>query len=229
MPLRSLHRHSVARTPSIRVIATLQVEYSPLALDIKLEKLGLFKTAQELCIAIVACSPLGRSLLSGSFERTPALLAHRERPLIDGSLFFSRTLVQRTTESVSDGRCAMHIPLLTADNFPELIKLVDGFATTGAKHCVTSVVVAWLFPKVFAVHSTNKVKAPDPSSLSCFYPPLWNALRSCCGFGIAPRGQRGRGVAHLCQLAEDPRDHCRTRRAVPRRVQRPVLPRYPSR
>lgn len=91
----------------------------------------------------------------------------------------------------------MHIPILTADNYPELIKLVDGFAAIGAKHCTASVVVAWLFPKVFAVHSTNKVKAPDPSSLSCFYPPLWNALRSCCGFGIAPRGQRGRGVAHL--------------------------------
>ena len=68
MSLRSLRRHSVA-LHAVHPVAAVQVEYSPLALDIEFEKLDLFKTAQELGLASVACSPLGRRLLTGSFVR----------------------------------------------------------------------------------------------------------------------------------------------------------------
>ena len=60
---------ALRRAHAVHPIAALQVEYSPLALDIEFEKLNLFKTAQELGIAIVAYSPLGRGLLTGSFVR----------------------------------------------------------------------------------------------------------------------------------------------------------------
>ena len=74
---------ALRRAHAVHPIAALQVEYSPLSLDIEFEKLNLFKTAQELGIAIVAYSPLGRGLLTGSFVSIPVFLAHCEQPLID--------------------------------------------------------------------------------------------------------------------------------------------------
>lgn len=59
---------ALRRAHSVHPIAALQVEYSPVMLDIEFEKLNLFKTAKELGIAIVAYSPLGRGLLTGSFR-----------------------------------------------------------------------------------------------------------------------------------------------------------------
>ncbi len=58
---------TLRRAHAVHPIAALQVEYSPFTLDIEDEKLGLFKTAKELGIAVVAYSPLGRGLITGQY------------------------------------------------------------------------------------------------------------------------------------------------------------------
>ena len=45
---------ALRRAHAVHLIAALQVDYSPLDLNIELEKLGLSKSAQGLGIAIVA-------------------------------------------------------------------------------------------------------------------------------------------------------------------------------
>lgn len=61
---------ALRRAHAVHPIAALQVEYSPVMLDIEADsgKLALFRTAKELGIAVVAYSPLGRGLLTGSFR-----------------------------------------------------------------------------------------------------------------------------------------------------------------
>ncbi|THH09712.1 hypothetical protein EW146_g8608 [Bondarzewia mesenterica] len=92
---------ALRRAHAVHPIAALQVEYSPLALDIESDKINLFKTAKELGIAIVCYSPLGRGLLTGSF---------------------------RNAADVPDGHYAKYIPRFNPDNFPKIIKLADEFA-----------------------------------------------------------------------------------------------------
>ncbi|THH19291.1 hypothetical protein EW146_g1857 [Bondarzewia mesenterica] len=130
---------ALRRAHAIHPIAALQVEYSPLCLDIEFEKLNLFATAKELGIAIVAYSPLGRGLLTGSF---------------------------RTAEEVPEGHYAKYIPRFNPDNFPKIVKLGDEFAAIGAKHKATTgqVVLAWLLAQgdnVFVIPGTKKVKYLD--------------------------------------------------------------------
>lgn len=60
---------TLRRAHAVHPISALQVEYSPFTLDIEDEKIGLFKACQELGIAIIAYSPLGRGLLTGQYVR----------------------------------------------------------------------------------------------------------------------------------------------------------------
>lgn len=68
---------TLRRAHAVHPIAAIQVEYSPFALDIEDEKIGLLKAARELGVAVVAYSPLGRGLLTGRFVSPllPVLLA----------------------------------------------------------------------------------------------------------------------------------------------------------
>lgn len=50
-------------------ISALQIEYSPFSLETEDEKIGLLKTARELCVTVVAYSPLGRGLFTGQIVR----------------------------------------------------------------------------------------------------------------------------------------------------------------
>jgi aryl-alcohol dehydrogenase-like predicted oxidoreductase len=50
----------------VHPISAVQVEYSPFSLDIEDPKIDLLRTARELGVAIVAYSPLGRGILTGS-------------------------------------------------------------------------------------------------------------------------------------------------------------------
>ncbi len=60
---------TLRRAHAVHPISALQIEYSPFILDIEDEKVGLLKAARELGVAIVAYSPLGRGLLTGSIVR----------------------------------------------------------------------------------------------------------------------------------------------------------------
>jgi len=55
------------RAHAVHPISAIQVEFSPLVLDIEDEKLAILKTARELGITIVAYSPLARGLITGQY------------------------------------------------------------------------------------------------------------------------------------------------------------------
>jgi len=59
---------TLRRAHAVHPIAAIEMEYSPFALDIESEQVGLLKTARELGVAIVAYSPLGRGLLTGEYK-----------------------------------------------------------------------------------------------------------------------------------------------------------------
>lgn len=56
---------TLRRAHAVHPIAAVQVEYSPITLDIEDEKIGLYRACQELGVAVVAYSPLGRGVLTG--------------------------------------------------------------------------------------------------------------------------------------------------------------------
>ena len=56
------------RAHKVHPIAAVQIEYSLFSLDIEREEIGLKKTCEELGVAIVAYSPLGRGLLTGQIK-----------------------------------------------------------------------------------------------------------------------------------------------------------------
>lgn len=54
------------RAHAVHPISALQMEYSPLWLNI--ERSGIFATAKELGVTIVAYSPLAKGLISGQYK-----------------------------------------------------------------------------------------------------------------------------------------------------------------
>ncbi|KAF9260254.1 Aldo/keto reductase [Marasmius fiardii PR-910] len=52
------------RAHAIHPISAVQIEYSPLVLDIESEELGLLKRAKELGVTVVAYSPLARGVIT---------------------------------------------------------------------------------------------------------------------------------------------------------------------
>lgn len=59
---------TLRRAYAIHPIAAVQVEYSLFFLDIESPEVGLLNACRELGVAVVAYSPLGRGLLTGTFR-----------------------------------------------------------------------------------------------------------------------------------------------------------------
>jgi aryl-alcohol dehydrogenase-like predicted oxidoreductase len=57
---------TLRRAHATHPISAVQYEYSPFCLDIEDEKIGLLKACRELGVTIVAYSPIGRGLLTGT-------------------------------------------------------------------------------------------------------------------------------------------------------------------
>ena len=72
--LSEISANTLRRAHAVHPIAAVQVEYSPFCLDIEDEKIGLLKACRELGVTVVAYSPLGRGLLTGTF--VSRVLAH---------------------------------------------------------------------------------------------------------------------------------------------------------
>ncbi|KAH9948862.1 Aldo/keto reductase [Amylocystis lapponica] len=110
---------SLRRAHAVHPISAVQVEYSPFTLDIEDPKIGLMQTARELGVAIVAYSPLGRGLLTGSIKSPDEL--HPDD--------FRRK-----------------IPRYSKENFPNILKLAEGLQAIGVRHGATAgqVALAWV-------------------------------------------------------------------------------------
>jgi hypothetical protein len=74
--LSEISANTLRRAHAIHPIAAVQVEYSPFCLDIEDEKIGLLDACRELGVTIVAYSPLGRGLLTGTFVGLLLLSSH---------------------------------------------------------------------------------------------------------------------------------------------------------
>ncbi|CAA7257376.1 unnamed protein product [Cyclocybe aegerita] len=124
------------RAHAVHPIAAYQVEYSPFVLDIEDEKIGLLETCRDLGVAVVAYSPLGRGMLTGTY-RSPA-----DIPADDNRRYLTR---------------------FSEKNFPNINKLVDGLQELGNKHNATTgqVTLVWLLTlgnDIIPIPGTKKVK-----------------------------------------------------------------------
>ncbi|KAF7790306.1 hypothetical protein EIP86_001260 [Pleurotus ostreatoroseus] len=127
---------TLRRAHKVHPIAALQVEYSPFVLDIEEDKNSLLKTARELGVAIIAYSPLGRGILTGRYK---------------GPEDFDPTDFRRQLARYSE------------ENFPNVLKLVDGLKQIGERHNATAgqVSLAWLLAQgndIIPIPGTTKVK-----------------------------------------------------------------------
>lgn len=127
---------TLRRAHAVHPIAAYQVEYSPFTLDIEEDKVGLFKTCQELGIAIVAYSPLGRGLLTGQYKSPDDFAEDDFRRLV---------------------------PRYSKENFPNILKIADGLRRIGEKYGATAgqVALAWLLAQadnVIPIPGTTKEK-----------------------------------------------------------------------
>ena len=66
--LSEISAATLRRAYAVHPISVVEIEYSPLALDIESEQIKLPKTCRELGVAMIACSPLGRGMLTGAYK-----------------------------------------------------------------------------------------------------------------------------------------------------------------
>ncbi|CAG8561331.1 7800_t:CDS:2 [Ambispora gerdemannii] len=109
------------RAYKVHPIAALQMEYSPWALDI--EQDGILETCRELCVTIVAYSPLGRGFLSGQIKSLDDLAENDFRRLL---------------------------PRFQGENFAKNFEIVRRLEELGRKKGVTSsqLCLAWILAQV---------------------------------------------------------------------------------
>lgn len=127
---------TLRRAYKVHPITAVQMEYSPFALEIESEQTKLLATARELGVAIVAYSPIGRGIFSGTL-RSPA--------------------------DLEEGDFRRFLPRFSEENFPKNLKLVDAITEIGkAKGATASqATLAWLLAQgddVFPIPGTTKVE-----------------------------------------------------------------------
>lgn len=110
---------SLRRACKVVHIDAVQVEYSPWALDIESKEIDLLRTCRELGVAVVAYSPIGRGMLSGTL---------------------------RSPDDLPEGDFRKFSPRFSKENFPKNLKLVDEIVKIAeAKGCTsTQLALAWL-------------------------------------------------------------------------------------
>jgi len=128
--------NTIRRAHKIHPIAAVQVEYSLFTLDIEREEIGVKKTCDELGIAIVPYSPLGRGLLTGQFKS--------RSDLVEGDL---RLLLPRFSE----------------ENFSKNLELVENVVKLAKKKGCTAgqLALAWLLRQgenVIPIPGTRQIK-----------------------------------------------------------------------
>jgi aryl-alcohol dehydrogenase-like predicted oxidoreductase len=127
---------SLRRAHKVHPISAVQVEYSPWALDIEDPQIDLLKTCRELGVAVVAYSPIGRGMLSGTFK---------------------------SASDFEDGDFRKLSPRFSEENFPKNLKLVDQIAELAKAKGVTpsQLTLAWLLAQgndIIPIPGTTKVE-----------------------------------------------------------------------
>ncbi|KAJ7084980.1 NADP-dependent oxidoreductase domain-containing protein [Mycena epipterygia] len=128
---------TLSRAHAVHPIAAVQVEYSPFTLEIEDPKVGLLAACRDLGVAVVAYSPLGCGLLPGTIR------SHDDLPEKD----FRRI-----------------VPRYAPENFPNILKIVDGLAAIGAKYNNASssqITLAWLLAQgseIIPIPGTKQIK-----------------------------------------------------------------------
>ncbi|QRV78519.1 aldo/keto reductase family protein [Ceratobasidium sp. AG-Ba] len=108
---------TLRRAHKIHPIAAIQVEYSAFVTEIEAEG-HLLDTARELGIAIVAYSPIGKSLLNGRIK---------------------------TRSDLPEGDLRLSIPKYSEENFPKIMALVAKLHEIGKAHNASATQVALAF------------------------------------------------------------------------------------
>ncbi|EDR07009.1 uncharacterized protein LACBIDRAFT_236166 [Laccaria bicolor S238N-H82] len=133
--LSEVSSETLRRAYAVHPIAAVQVEYSPFTLDIEDDKIALLKTCRELGVTVVAYSPLGRGMLTGRFK---------------------------SIDELDDDDFRKAIPRYR-DNFPNILKLVDGLREIGKKYGATAgqISLAWLLAQgddIIPIPGTKGIK-----------------------------------------------------------------------
>jgi aryl-alcohol dehydrogenase-like predicted oxidoreductase len=117
--LSECSERTLRRAHAVHPIAAIQMEYSPFALEIESDQIGLLKAARELGVKIVAYSPLGRGFLSG-------------------------TIRDRNGFDAKDNR--LNHPRFSEEHFGANLKLVDTLSQIAEKKSVTpsQLTLAWV-------------------------------------------------------------------------------------
>ncbi|KAF9260258.1 Aldo/keto reductase [Marasmius fiardii PR-910] len=107
------------RAHAVHPISAVQIEYSPMVLDIESPELGLLKTAKELGVTVVAYSPLARGVITGRYKSPDD---------------FAQDDMRRV------------LPKYQPGNFPKILELVNRIREVGAKHNATpgQATLAWI-------------------------------------------------------------------------------------
>ncbi|KAF7437418.1 hypothetical protein PC9H_004257 [Pleurotus ostreatus] len=111
--LSEVSASTLRRAHAVHPIAAIQVEYSPLVLDIESSPPNpagdLLKTARELGVKIVAYSPLARGLITGQVT---------------------------SPDQFEASDCRTSISKFSAANFPKILAVVDSIKAIAEKHIV---------------------------------------------------------------------------------------------
>jgi len=135
--LSECSERTLRRAHKVHPIAAVQMECSLFALEIEREEIGIKKTCDELGVAIVAYSPLGRGILTGKYK-------------------------SRADYDPEDRRLAM-FPRFSEENFGNNLVLVDHVSELAKKKGCTpgQLALAWLLkqgPNVIPIPGTTQLK-----------------------------------------------------------------------
>ncbi|KAI8621997.1 oxidoreductase [Chytriomyces sp. MP71] len=124
---------TLRRAHAVHPIAALQVEYSPWTTDI--EHNDLLATCNELGVAVVAFSPLGRGFLTGQYK---------------------------SVEDFAPDDSRRNMPRFQGDAFAQNLKLVEALQAIATRKNVTlsQLTLAWVMaqgPRVIPIPGTKKV------------------------------------------------------------------------
>ena len=127
---------TLRRAHAVHPIAAVQMEYSFFSLDIEREEIGIKKACDELGVAIVAYSPLGRGLLTGQYK---------------------------SRNDFAPGDVRLYMPRFSEENFPKNLEVVDRVAEIAKRKGCTAgqLALAWLLKQgenVIPIPGTRHVK-----------------------------------------------------------------------